>query len=219
MNAKRMTHVLGLAAIGLAVTAAGCGQYLASQGRSPTQLVINRLSAAPGNDTNTLSEHLQSDVITIVRTTPPGTTTEIGVPTYFNDVGSVAMTLVLKDQGASGVTTDPSRLNQVTISRYRVVYRRTDGRNTPGVDVPQPFESGLTFTVTQADISSAGFQLVRSLAKREAPLAALASLSPLNPVLISTIADVTFFGRDLAGNDVSVTGSIGIDFGNFGDPD
>jgi hypothetical protein len=36
--------------------------------------------------------------------------------------------------------------------------------------------------------------------------------------MISTIADVTFYGRDQAGNDVSATGSIGIDFGNFGDP-
>jgi len=29
---------------------------------------------------------------------------------------------------------------------------------------------------------------------------------------------VTFYGRDQAGNDVSATGSIGIVFGNFADP-
>ena len=101
----------------------------------------------------------------------------------------------------------------MTISRYRVVYRRTDGHNTPGVDVPFPFDSAITFTVT-ADGGSTGFNLVRHSAKQEAPLASLA----FNPDLINTIADVTFYGQDQAGNDVSATGSIGIDFGNFGDP-
>ena len=33
-------------------------------------------------------------------------------------------------------TTQPSLNNEVTINRYRVVYRRSDGRNAPGVDVP-----------------------------------------------------------------------------------
>ena len=36
-------------------------------------------------------------------------------------------------------------------------------------------------------------------------------------VLINAIADVTFYGRDQVGNDISVTGSISIEFGNFGD--
>jgi len=49
---------------------------------------------------------------------------------------------------------------------------------------------------------------------KEAPLRALAT----NPDIISTIADVTFYGHDQAGNDVSATGSITVDFGNFGDP-
>jgi hypothetical protein len=101
----------------------------------------------------------------------------------------------------------------VTITRYRVVYRRTDGRNTAGIDVPFPFDSSVTVTVS-ADGGSTGFQLVRVSAKQESPLRSLVT----NPDIISTIADVTFYGRDQAGNDVSVTGSIGVDFANFGDP-
>jgi hypothetical protein len=101
----------------------------------------------------------------------------------------------------------------VTITRYRVVYRRADGRNTPGVDVPFPFDSGMTVTVG-GDGASAGFEIVRSSAKREAPLRALAT----NPESISTIAEVTFYGQDQAGNDVSATGTIGINFANFADP-
>jgi hypothetical protein len=37
-------------------------------------------------------------------------------------------------------------------------------------------------------------------------------------VIISTIAEVTFFGHDQSGREVSVTGQILIDFGDFGDP-
>jgi hypothetical protein len=109
----------------------------------------------------------------------------------------------------------PSPLNAITINRYRIVYRRADGRNAPGVDVPFPFDSAMTFTVPADGEISAGFSLVRLTAKQESPLSALANSN----VFIQTIADITFYGRDQAGNDVSVTGSIGISFGNFGDPE
>ena len=35
---------------------------------------------------------------------------------------------------------------------------------------------------------------------------------------IITIAEITFYGRDQAGNEVSVTGMIDVQFGDFGDP-
>ena len=34
-------------------------------------------------------------------------------------------------------------INAITLTRYRVDFRRTDGRNTPGVDVPYGFDGGL----------------------------------------------------------------------------
>jgi hypothetical protein len=55
---------------------------------------------------------------------------------------------------------------------------------------------------------------VRHIAKSEAPLGALA----VSPVVITTIAEVTFFGRDQTGREVSVVAKITVDFGNFGDP-
>ena len=36
---------------------------------------------------------------------------------------------------------------------------------------------------------------------------------------ITTIAKVTFYGKDHAGNEVAAVGQIGITFGNFGDPE
>jgi hypothetical protein len=196
----------------LAALAAGCGDVV-RQGRAPVQLVITSLTAASGAEPGEMGSDLRSDVLTLVDATIDGE--EVRVPTIFNDVGEVTMTLVMKDPGQPGLPASPSALNQVTISRYRVVYRRTDGRNTAGVDVPFPFDSAVTFTVPAAGSVTSGFQIVRLSAKEEAPLAALAA----NPDFISTIAEVTFFGQDQVGNDLSVSGSIGIDFGNFGDPD
>ena len=82
-----------------------------------------------------------------------------------------------------------------------------------GVDVPFAFDGAITTTIPANGTTTATFELVRHVAKDEAPLAALAS----NPAIITTIADVTFFGRDQVGNEVSAAGSILIDFGNFGD--
>ena len=200
-----------LAVLGMTAAAAGCGD-LATQGRSPVQLTVMSLTAASGAEPDDFGATLRSDVITKVKKTVDGQ--QVDVPTIFNDVGEVSFGLIMKDPGASPANpAGASALNSVTITRYRVVYRRTDGHNTPGVDVPFAFDSAITFTVTP-DGGSTGFNLVRHSAKQEAPLASLA----FNPDLISTIADITFYGRDQTGNDVSATGSIGIDFGNFGDP-
>ena len=42
--------------------------------------------------------------------------------------------------------------------------------------------------------------------------------SPTNPIVISTIARVTFYGHDQTGREVSATGNIDVTFANFGDP-
>lgn len=89
---------------------------------------------------------------------------------------------------------------------------RADGRNSQGVDVPYAFDSAFTTTVS-GDVE-AGFTLVRHTAKLEAPLGALAR----NGVIIDTIAEVTFYGHDQGGREVSAVGRIGVAFGNFADP-
>jgi hypothetical protein len=196
----------------LAITATGCGEYVRNSGRAPAQPVVMALEGASGAQPDKFNGTLASDVLTLVKKTIGDQ--QVEVPTVFNDLGKVTMNLVLKDQGQPPATSGPSVLNQVTFTRYRVVYRRSDGRNTPGVDVPFPLDGGLTFTVPQLQSVTAVFEIVRHTAKEEAPLKALVG----NGMIISTIADVSFFGRDQAGNDVIVNGSISVDFGNFGDP-
>jgi hypothetical protein len=196
----------------LALAGVGCGEYVREQGRSPSQVVILSLVGARGHDPEGLGSPLMSDVLTIV-TKPEPCSAESPCPTVFNDLGSVRMQLVLKDQGQPGLASEASPLNQVTFTRYRVQYRRSDGRNVPGVDVPYDIDGALTFTVGTGDPVQAGFELVRHSAKNEAPLRALRTQA----TTINTVSEVTFYGRDLAGNDVQASGTMQINFGNFGD--
>jgi len=202
-----------LVSIGLfAIAVAGCGDYV-REGRSPVQVVINQLEGASGAEPGKFSNTMISDVITLVKRTINDE--EVRIPTTFGDLGRATMTLNLKNPGSTTDPASPSAINQVTFTRYRVLYRRSDGRNTPGVDVPFPFDGGATFTVPATGSATVGFEIVRNEAKYEAPLQALQN----SRVVISMITEVTFYGRDQAGNDVQATGSILIDFGDFGDPE
>ena len=202
MSTKSITLALLTA---LSMAAAGCG--VAEQGRAPAVVRIDSLEAANGGaTTGTFGGYLHSDVQNVI------TVNNVQTPTRFNDVGRVTLSLLLKDPGAPGVANTPSELNAVTITHYRVVYRRTDGRNQQGVDVPFAFDSGMTITVSPTGQGQQTFDIVRVSAKFEAPLQALV----VNGQAIDTIADVTFFGKDMHNNDVAVTGSIGITFANFG---
>ena len=211
MNAMRYFKNLAvLAALG-AVTVS-CGD-VARSGRAPVFLVIDSLGATSGGATGgTATGFLQSDVQRLVTTPAPCTVTE-PCQTTFSDNGTVVFHLALKDIGSVDNPTSPSSNNQVTITRYRVTYRRADGRNTPGVDVPYGFDGAGTVTVPASGTVSLGFELVRHAAKAEAPLVQLIN----NPTIITTIAAVTFYGQDLVGNEIQATGNIQVDFGNFAD--
>jgi hypothetical protein len=206
------TKLIGLTAALLASLSAGCGD-VSRNGRAPAMPVISVLEAASGAEPDEFGTVLSSDVETLIEETINGE--DVLIPTIFSDNGRATMRLQLRDPGIPGVPAAPSGMNEVTFTRYRVTYRRADGRNTPGVDVPYPFDSAVTFTVPADGTITAGFVLVRHTAKEEPPLRGLVA----NSVIISTIAEVTFFGRDQAGNEVIATGNIGVFFGNFGDPE
>jgi hypothetical protein len=211
MNRSRRGCVLATAVVA-GIGAAACGD-VARDGRAPVQAVIVSLQAASGAQPDKFGGTLSSDVITL-RTTPAPCTTTSPCATIFGDIGQIEIRLLPKNPGAPGFPAAPSPLNAVTFSRYRVAYTRTDGRNTPGVDVPFGFDSAVTFTVSETGSATAGFVMVRNTAKAEAPLAALGS----NGNIISTLANVVFYGKDQAGNEITATGTIGVSFGNFGDP-
>jgi hypothetical protein len=193
MSTKPLSFALITCLVGMT---AGCSDFI-RQDRSSVTLVIDALEGASGaEDEPIFTGTLQSDVVT-----------GGGV---FSDPGRVTIRLIMKDPGEVAAAT-----NAVTITRYLVTFRRADGRNTPGVDVPFPFDSAMTFTISPGTTNVAGFELVRHNAKFEQPLLGLTN----SFVTLSTVADVTFLGRDQAGREVSTRGSIGIQFGNFADPE
>jgi hypothetical protein len=205
-------RIASLVVAALTLASAGCGEYV-RQSRSPSQVVIMSMGGASGANPGASGNPLLSDVETFV-TTPAPCSTDSPCKVTFNDLGEVTMSLLLRDPGQPGLASTPSSINQVTFTRYRVVYQRSDGRNTPGVDVPQPFDGAVTFTVPSTGTVTAGFELVRNIAKFEAPLRALVS----NGLIITSLAEVTFYGRDQAGNEVQAVGTIQVNFGNFADP-
>ena len=194
MTTAILRRTIVFTAAGLALASAGCSDTV-REGRSPSYLIIDKIEATQGTDT-TLTGQLSSDVLT--------------KGTVFEDRGFATMSLGLKN-----VSSTPTQTNAITVTRYHVDYRRADGRNTPGVDVPYGFDGATTGTISESD-ATLTFVLVRVQAKLESPLANLAGLGGAQA--IATLADVTFYGRDQAGNDVKVTGSINVTFADFSDP-
>jgi hypothetical protein len=194
----RLIPVIQRAALAAAAVACvSCGDVV-RDGRSPSFLVIDALTSDDGGV-------LLSDVIAL---------NDDGTSTVFNDVATATLRLAPKNviPGDLGPTTN----NDVTIFRYRVTFRRSDGRNTQGVDVPYAFDGASTVTIQSGGTTaSVPFEIVRHVAKTESPLVQLIN----SPTVITTIAEVTFYGRDLVGNDVSATGLMQVNFGNFGDED
>jgi hypothetical protein len=210
-NVRRFSTLALACAAALALAA--CGE-VAKTGRSPAFLIIDVIEGASGAEPDEFGTVLFSDAETIVEQQIAGQT--VRVPTVFSDPGRVTFRLGLKDPGTPTNPTAPSTINSVTVTRYRVTFRRADGRNTPGSDVPYGFDGGFTVTVSGTGAASAGFELVRHQMKEEPPIRNLVGGGGAG--LISTIAEVTFWGRDQAGNEVTVTGNITVNFGDFGDP-
>jgi hypothetical protein len=194
----RLAAALGLTAILLG--SASCGD-LVRQGKSPAFLVIDALTGASGAAPGNFGGTLQSDVLT--------------KGSYFEDLGHVSFRILIKDPGSPGAESTPSALNAITVNRYHVSYRRSDGRNVQGVDVPYAFDGAITATVSTSP-AEVNFTIVRIQSKIEPPLLALAKQG--GSLAILTIADVTFYGHDQAGNDVAQTGSISINFADWADP-
>lgn len=202
---KRSKAVWGARA--MVAVAATTGLFLAScsqmirTGQSPAYLVLNSLRAAPGGGNGgSFGSTLASDVVALVGSPP--------TPTVFADNGQADFQLQLKD-ATSG--SNPSPVNAITITQYHVKYIRSDGRNVQGVDVPYEFDGAVTETISGT--GSVTFTLVRVQAKEEAPLRALRN----GGAPITTVAEVTFYGHDQNGRDVTVTGRIEVSFANWGD--
>jgi hypothetical protein len=191
-----------------ALSFGGCGDAI-RQGRGPAYLVLMSLTGASGATPDQFGNTVSSDVQTYVDAG------DVRVPTVFEDLGRAQLRVEMKDVGLPGQPNAPSPNNLITVTRYRVTFSRADGRNTPGVDVPHPFDGAASATIT-GTATTVGFVLVRVQAKDEPPLRALVGNGGAG--VISTIAEVTLYGTDQTGNSVSAVGRISVNFADWGDP-
>jgi hypothetical protein len=194
--------------IAMALMASACGSSTIRQGQGSSYLILVALeggNGAEGNSARLSPQPVSSDVITFVRSTNSFS--------IVLDPGRATFRLAMKDVTNPNA---PTENNSITINRYRVVYTRADGRNTPGVDVPYAFDSAVTATIAGGESVQVPFELVRIQSKMEPPLVAMSSGG--GAIAISTLAEVTFYGRDQTGREVSVSGTIGVNFANWGDP-
>jgi hypothetical protein len=191
------------------ISLASCGSEMLRTGRAPMALVVTNMAASAGGASSGAgSAFLLSDVQVLIDQTVNGVT--VKVPTVFNDSATATIQAIPKNAAAT-----TSELNNITLTRYHVEFRRTDGRSTPGVDVPYAIDGGLGVSIAANSSQNVAFEIVRHQAKLEPPLKNLASGGGLG--FISTIAEVTFYGHDQNGNEVTVTGRIDVQFGDFGD--
>jgi hypothetical protein len=189
----RPAAVAGLMLAALGVSA--CGSATAREGTAPSYLVILNLEAS-ATGSQDFDHVLASDVRT------HGGTIE--------DDGRVRMTAAMRDvTNPNGPTTN----NNITVNRYRVSFRRSDGRNTPGVDVPYAFDGATTATICTCGSTPVPFVIVRVQAKLGSPLIRLRGAGGAD--VVSTIAEVTFYGHDQTGREAQVTGLVSVNFADW----
>ena len=200
-NAKKTRVALGAGlALMVATVLPGCTNAQ-MQGQSSSYLIIDMMQAASGATPSTFVGSLASDVLT--------------KNSVFSDPGQVTLRLALKDPGSINAPAQPTTANFITVTRYHVRYLRSDGRNTQGSDVPFEFDGAATATVGPGGVVMP-FTLVRAQAKVESPLSALVNGGGTQ--FISTVAEVTLYGKDQNGREVMVTGTIGVNFADWADP-
>ncbi|MFQ6082575.1 MAG: hypothetical protein ACE5WD_04350 [Candidatus Aminicenantia bacterium] len=102
--------------------------------------------------------------------------------------------------------------NDIMLERYVVHFVRSDGKNTPGEDVPYPIEGSLSVLVEIGGTTTVSFVVVTINAKIEPPLVNLVEGGEPG---IKTTAVIDFYGRDLANHKVKATGYLPVFFNNY----
>jgi hypothetical protein len=115
----------------------------------------------------------------------------------------------------------------IVIERYEVRYFRSDGKNVEGQDVPYRVSGNITtgFDVESSGTADIPVTVVRAQAKVEPPLTGLRGEAGAEnnqggatggqAFVLTVFAEITIHGRTLAGEAVSGTGRLQIDFADW----
>jgi len=165
-------------------------------------LVVEALSGTDteGNERN----FVQSDVQKIDKNTSTAYVTA--------DIGKATLTAKMLDPAPKYGT---SPYADVQLTRYVVTFTRSDGKNTPGIDVPYPIEGNVSALVKVDVQSSVTFVIVKEVSKLEPPLLNL--VQNRADGVINVTAKVDLYGHDLLNKNVKATGYISVFFANYFD--
>lgn len=191
-------RILALSALLLA--AAACNP-LENKTQSMSYLVIENLMGL--DESGKVADYVASDVLF----QDPDT----GDTSIIADIATATISARQLDPDPIAGT---SPYADVQLTHYTVTFTRSDGRNKPGVDVPYPFDGDLTVLLKVNIPTEFGFIIVRESAKQEPPLLDLLQ-GGSRAEIIYTTATVDFYGHDLTGAEVKVSGAISVRFANF----
>jgi hypothetical protein len=174
---------------------------------SASVLTVDTIEGEPGDDGGEDGTPLLSDVCDNPDEDPTicVVTNDNALVTFSNDFIQIGP--------GSGVG-DPSFLNDIVVTQYRVDYVRPNNRNTPGVDVPFGIDGTMNVRVPVGGTATASILVVRHVAKEEPPLAGVAFEGE---GVLTANAQIQFFGRDIAGRAVSAVGFLEIHFSDYGE--
>jgi len=168
--------------------------------KSDSLLIVEKITATDleGNEVN----FLNSDVIKVNQDT--------GETYVTADAAKATLRATLLDPAP---LMGASTYNDILVTRYVVTYTRSDGKNTPGVDVPYPIEGSLSALVRIDQTTDVSIIVVRETAKLEPPLRNLA-IGRGDGVITAT-AKIDFYGEDMTKHKVKATGYLTIEFANY----
>ncbi len=178
----------GTLALGMAMMLSGCGQpdYVTDSAASVLLLVVDVNEGAV----------LDSDV-------------RLGLDSNLICPDTIDMTLTVRNKNPQLVA---GSQGDVLIQQYEIRYRRSDGRDAEGIDVPHTVAGGIASSVLVDAQTTIPIEVVRRQAKLEPPLSGITGFD-----IVTMIAEITITGRTVSGDSVSATGNLQIDFANYGD--
>jgi hypothetical protein len=159
-------------------------------------LVVEVVGHTDAGDT---ADFLQSDV------------SDAGI--IVSDIVSATLEAKLKEPESIGA--GPSYKNRIFIHTYEIRYTYVDSLNMATTAVPATFQGSLSVGIDIDSSASIEFVIVREQAKAASPLSNIVQIGLEPPRVLQVVAQITFYGDDIAGNPVQATGYLTIYFADY----
>lgn len=163
----------------------------------------------------------EGDVLLLMNAINDGSALSSDVRT--GDAGNTVVedeaTVSLANRSKNPTVTQLQVARAIELDRYTVRYFRSDGRNTEGVDIPYNISGPVRSVIDLGENLDVSIEVVRAQAKLEPPLTNLKGNIPNalggGPLILTVFAEITIFGKTTAGDAVSASGTLQINFSDI----